>query len=47
MSYAAIANGGFMLKPYVVEKIEKHDDTIIKNQRNTKKEFFLNQMLKN
>ena len=37
MSYAAIANGGFMLKPYVVEKIEKHDDTIIKNQRNTKK----------
>ena len=37
MSYAAIANGGFLLKPYVVEKIEKHDDTIIKNQRNTKK----------
>ena len=37
MSYAAIANGGFMLKPYIVEKIEKHDDTIIKNQRNTKK----------
>jgi len=37
MSYAAIANGGFMLKPYVVEKIEKHDDTIIRNQRNTKK----------
>jgi membrane peptidoglycan carboxypeptidase len=37
MSYAAIANGGFMLKPYVVEKIQKHDDTIIKNQRNTKK----------
>ena len=37
MSYAAVANGGFMLKPYVVEKIEKHDDTIIKNQRNTKK----------
>lgn len=37
MSYAAIANGGFMLKPYVVEKIEKHDDTIIKNKRNTKK----------
>jgi len=37
MSYAAIANGGFMLKPYVVEKIEKHDDTIIENQRNTKK----------
>ena len=37
MSYSAIANGGFMLKPYIVEKIEKHDDTIIKNQRNTKK----------
>ena len=37
MSYAAIANGGFLLKPYVVERIEKHDDTIIKNQRNTKK----------
>ncbi len=37
MSYAAIANGGFLLKPYVVDKIEKHDDTIIKNQRNTKK----------
>ena len=37
MSYAAIANGGFLLKPYVVEKIEKYDDTIIKNQRNTKK----------
>ena len=37
MSYVAIANGGFMLKPYVVEKIEKHDDTIIRNQRNTKK----------
>ena len=37
MSYAAIANGGFLLKPYVVEKIEKHDNTIIKNQRNTKK----------
>ena len=37
MSYAAIANGGFMLKPYIVEKIEKHDDTIIKNQRSTKK----------
>ena len=37
MSYAAIANGGFLLKPYVVERIEKYDDTIIKNQRNTKK----------
>ena len=37
MSYAAIANGGFLLKPYIVERIEKHDDTIIKNQRNTKK----------
>ena len=37
MSYAAIANGGFLLKPYVVERIEKHDDTIIKNQRNSKK----------
>tara|TARA_Y100000816_G_scaffold278614_1_gene249979 strand:- start:472 stop:2388 length:1917 start_codon:yes stop_codon:yes gene_type:complete len=37
MSYAAIANGGFLLKPYVVEKIEKHDDTIIKNHSNTKK----------
>jgi cell division protein FtsI/penicillin-binding protein 2 len=37
MSYAAIANGGFLLKPYIVEKIEKYDDTIIKNQRNTKK----------
>ena len=37
MSYAAIANGGFLLKPYVVERIEKHDDTIIKNQRNMKK----------
>ena len=37
MAYAAIANGGFLLKPYVVEKIEKHDDTIIKNQRSTKK----------
>ena len=36
MSYAAIANGGFLLKPYVVEKIEKYDNTIIKNQRNTK-----------
>jgi cell division protein FtsI/penicillin-binding protein 2 len=47
MAYAAIANGGFLLKPYVVEKIEKHDDTIIKNQRSTKKEFFHNQMLKN
>ena len=23
MSYAAIANGGFMLKPYVVEKIRE------------------------
>ena len=37
MAYASIANGGFLLKPYIVEKIEKHDDTIIKNQRNTKK----------
>ena len=37
MSYAAIANGGFLLKPYVVERIEKYDDTIIKNQRNSKK----------
>ena len=37
MSYAAIANGGFLLKPYIVEKIDKHDDTIIMNQRNTKK----------
>ncbi len=37
MAYAAIANGGFLLKPYVVEKIEKHDDTIIKNQRSSKK----------
>ena len=37
MAYASIANGGFLLKPYVVEKIEKHDDTIIKNQRNEKK----------
>jgi cell division protein FtsI (penicillin-binding protein 3) len=37
MAYAAIANGGFLLKPYVVEKIEKHDDIIIKNQRSTKK----------
>ena len=36
-AYAAIANGGFLLKPYVVERIEKYDDTIIKNQRNTKK----------
>lgn len=37
MAYAAIANGGFLLKPYVVERIEKHDDTIIKNQRSAKK----------
>ena len=37
MAYAAIANGGFLLKPYVVEKIEKHDDTIIKNQRSSRK----------
>ena len=37
MSYAAIANGGFLLKPYVIDRIEKHDDTIIKNQRNAKK----------
>ena len=42
MSYAAIANGGFLLKPYVVERIERHDDTIIKNQRNTKKRIFAN-----
>ena len=37
MSYAVIANGGFLIKPYIVEKIEKNDDTIIKNQRNVKK----------
>ena len=37
MAYSAIANGGFMLKPFVVREIKKSNNSIIKNQRSSKK----------
>ena len=37
MAYSAIANGGFMLKPFVIKEIRKSNNSIIKNQRSSKK----------
>ena len=37
MAYAAIANGGFLLKPYMVDEVKKSDDTILKNQQRLRK----------
>ena len=37
MAYAAIANGGFLLKPYMVDQVKKSDNTILKNEKRFRK----------
>jgi len=37
MAYAAIANGGFLLKPYMVDQVRKSDNTILKNEKRFRK----------
>ena len=37
MAYASIANGGFLLKPYVIDKVIKNDKTILDNGRKVKR----------
>ncbi len=37
MAYAAIANGGFLLKPYMVEEVKKSDNTVLKNEQRFRK----------
>jgi cell division protein FtsI/penicillin-binding protein 2 len=37
MAYAAIANGGFLLKPYMVDEVKKSDNTVLKNEQRLRK----------
>ena len=37
MAYASIANGGFLLKPYLVDKVIKNDKTTLNNKKRVKK----------
>ncbi|MEC7822677.1 MAG: penicillin-binding protein [Candidatus Neomarinimicrobiota bacterium] len=37
MAYASIANGGFLLKPYVLDKVIRNDEKIIYGKRKVKK----------
>ena len=37
MAYAAIANGGFLLKPYMVDQVRKSDNTVLKNEKRFRK----------
>ena len=37
MAYAAIANGGFLLKPYMVDEVKKSDNTVLKNEQRFRK----------
>ena len=37
MAYASIANGGFLLKPYLIDKVIKDDKKIIEGKRKVKK----------
>tara|TARA_B100001250_G_scaffold8812_2_gene7593 strand:- start:10560 stop:12479 length:1920 start_codon:yes stop_codon:yes gene_type:complete len=37
MAYASIANGGFLLKPYLVDKVIRNDEKIIQGKRKVKK----------
>jgi len=37
MAYASIANGGFLLKPYMINEVKKSDNTILKNEKRSKK----------
>ena len=37
MAYASIANGGFLLKPYLIDKVIKNDKTTLNNKKRVKK----------
>ena len=37
MAYASIANGGFLLKPYLIDKVIRNDEKIIQGKRKVKK----------
>jgi len=37
MAYASIANGGFLLKPYLVDKVIKNNKTTLNNKKRVKK----------
>ena len=37
MAYSAIANGGFLLKPYMVDKVIRNDKEVIEGKRKVKK----------
>ena len=37
MAYSAIANGGFLLKPYMIKEVKKSDNTILKNEQRIRK----------
>ena len=37
MAYASIANGGFLLKPYLIDKVIRNDKKIIEGKRKVKK----------
>ena len=37
MAYASIANGGFLLKPYLIDRVIKNDKTTLNNKNRVKK----------